>query len=215
MQTRARVVFGIVPTSRVDKLGSSRMHAAFWNTSHPVKSRSLILPVALLGMALGASALWTRAETAPSAAAVAPLYVTIDAFEPIEFSHMRRALADGSELILATLKQCAAGEARFAQYPGEVRVLAEKETPPPGAAVLRLTWTGHAVVGDWFPSPGSKPVNLGVVSSTPLMQHPDYDRMHAEIRNGLSAQRRDAELRALTRMNLYLALQRVSRGLKS
>jgi hypothetical protein len=31
----------------------------------------------------------------------------------------------------------------------------------------------------------------------------------------LSAQRRDAELRALTRMNLYLALQRVSRGLKS
>lgn len=190
------------------------MHAAC-GTPDPVKSRSLILPVALLGLALGATAHWTQAETSASPAAVAPLYVTIDAFEPIEFSHMRRALTDGSELILATLRQCAAGEARYAQYPGEVRVLAEKETPPAGAAVLRLTWTGNAVVGDWFPRPGSKPVNLGVVSSTPLMQHPDYDRMHAEIRQGLSAQRRDAELRALTRMNLYLALQRVSRGLKS
>ena len=200
------------------KLGLSRMHTAFADTSHPVKSRPFIVLVALLGMALFAMVHSARAETSPSASAtaVAPLYVTIDALEPIEFSHMRRALADGSELILAILKQCAAEEARFAQYPGEVWVLAEKEAPPAGAAVLRLTWTGHAVVGDWFPQPGSKPVNLGVVSSTPLMHHPDFDRMYAEIsRHGLSTERRDAELRALTRMNLYLALQRISRALKS
>lgn len=185
-------------------------------TCHPVKSRSLILPFAVLGLALSVTTRSVRAETSSTTATVAPLYVTIDAFEPIEFSHMRRALADGTELILSTLKQCAAEEARFAQYPGEVRVLAEKETPPAGAAVLRLTWTGHDVVGDWFPQTGSRPVNLGVVSGTPLMQHPDYERMYAEIiRHGLSDQRRDAELRALTRMNLYLALQRVSRNLKT
>lgn len=144
------------------------------------------------------------------------LYVTIDALEPMEFRHQRRALADGSELILTTLQESAAAQARFAHYNGEIVVLAEKAKPPASARVLRLTWTAEAVAAELLPVDGGKVINLGIVSGLPLTQHPDYDRMYAEItRHTLKDARRDVLLRAQTQMNLYLALQRAGRVLSA
>lgn len=142
------------------------------------------------------------------------LYVTIDALEPMEFRHQRRALADGSELILTTLRDSAAAQARFAHYDGEVVVLDEKAKPPASTQVLRLTWTADAVAAELLPVSGGKAINLGIVSGLPLAQHPDYDRMYAEVsRQTLKDARRDALMRAETQMNLYLALQRAGRVL--
>lgn len=155
-------------------------------------------------------------STSPATPAVPVLYVTIDALEPLDFRHYRRALGDGSELILATLKQSADAQARLAHCAHEIVVLDETAAPPAKAPVLRLTWTADAVAADLLPADGGKTINLGIVSGLPLTQHPDYDRMHAEIsRQGLKDHRRDAILRAQTQMNLYLALQRVTRVLEA
>ncbi len=173
-----------------------------------------LAPLAWALLALVAPAF--AADTATPPARHPTLYVTIDALEPMEFRHQRRALADGSELILTTLQESATTQARFAGYGGEVIVLAEKAQPPASARVLRLTWTGETVAADLLPVGGTKAVNLGVVSGLPLTQHPDYDRMHAEVsRHTLKDERRDALLRAQTQMNLYLALQRAGRVLSA
>lgn len=174
-----------------------------------------------LALGLFCLGLVSVANTAPSSASPATpsapvLYVTIDALEPLDFRHYRRALVDGTELILTTLKQSAAAQARLANCPGEVVVLDEKVTPPAKSPVLRLTWTAEAVAAELFPADGGKAINLGIVSGLPLTQHPNYDRMHAEIsRQGLKDHRRDALLRAQTQMNLYLALQRATRILQA
>lgn len=173
-----------------------------------------LAPLAWVLLALVAPAF--AADTATPPARHSTLYVIIDALEPMEFRHQRRALADGSELILTTLQESATTQARFAGYGGEVIVLAEKAQPPASARVLRLTWTGETVAADLLPVGGTKAVNLGVVSGLPLTQHPDYDRMHAEVsRHTLKDERRDALLRAQTQMNLYLALQRAGRVLSA
>jgi len=165
-------------------------------------------------LALAAPAFAADSATPP--ARHPTLYVTIDALEPMEFRHQRRALADGRELILTTLQESAVAQARFAGYGGEVVVLAEKAKPPASAPVLRLTWTAETVAADLLPVGGAKAINLGIVSGLPLTQHPDYDRMHAEVsRRTLKDERRDALLRAQTQMNLYLALQRAGRVLSA
>lgn len=177
-----------------------------------MKHRRLAIGLVWLALVFGALAA-PAAEPAPTAPI---LYVTIDALEPMEFRHQRRALADGSELILTTLQETAAAQARFAGFEGSVVVLAEKAKPAAGANVLRLTWTSEAVAAELLPGDGGKPINLGIVSGLPLTQHPDYDRMHAEVsRHGLKDKRRDALLRAQTQMNLYLALQRAGRVLNA
>lgn len=175
-------------------------------------NRLVSLAWVLLVMAAPAFA----ADTATPQPRHPTLYVTIDALEPMEFRHQRRALVDGSELILTTLQETATAQARFAGFSGEVIVLADKAKPPASARVLRLTWTAETVAADLLPVDGGKAINLGIVSGLPLTQHPDYDRMHTEVsRHTLKDERRDALLRAQTQMNLYLALQRAGRVLSA
>lgn len=174
------------------------------------------LALGLLCLGLVSVAYTAPSSASPATSSVPVIYVTIDALEPLEFRHYRRALGDGSELILTTLKQSAAEQARLAHCAGEVVVLDEKAAPPAKSPVLRLTWTADAVAAELLPADGGKAINLGIVSGLPLTQHPDYDRMHAEVsRQGLKDHRRDALLRAQTQMNLYLALQRATRVLQA
>ncbi len=174
------------------------------------------LALGLIWIGLVSAANSAPSSASPATSSVPVLYVTIDSLEPLDFRHYRRALGDGSELILTTLKQSAAEQARLAHCAGEVVVLDDKAAPPAKSPVLRLTWTAEAVAADLLPADGGKAINLGIVSGLPLTQHPDYDRMHAEIsRQGLKDQRRDALLRAQTQMNLFLALQRANRILQS
>ena len=129
-----------------------------------MKHRRLAIGLVWLAMVFGALAA-PAAEPAPTAPI---LYVTSDALEPMEFRHQRRALADGSELILTTLQETAAAQARFAGFEGPVVVLAEQAKPAAGANVLRLTWTSEAVAAELLPGDGGKPINLGIVSGLPL-----------------------------------------------
>lgn len=173
------------------------------------------LALGLIWIGLVSAANTAPSSASPATSSVPVLYVTIDVLEPLDFRHYRRALGDGSELILTTLRQSAAEQARLAHCAGEVVVLDEKAAPPAKSPVLRLTWTVEAVAAELIPADGGKAINLGIVSGLPLTQHPDYDRMHAEIsRQGLKDHRRDALLRAQTQMNLYLALQRANRILQ-
>lgn len=175
-----------------------------------MKIRSLFASLAITILALTP---WMQAQSDP--AAPAPLHVVISAHDPITFRQLRHGLADGKELILSTLKLNADQEARFAEFPGDVVVSDEKTEPPTDAPVLRLTWTEDAVTADLLVHSGAKPVYLGVVSRSPLSEHPDYKAMRQEIdQSGSRDRQRDAELRARTRLQLYLALLRVKREMK-
>ncbi len=60
-------------------------------------------------------------------------------------------------------------------------------------------------------SPGKRDKEIGLVSRTPLANHPDYARMRQEMDRGSREERSDANLRARTEMNLYEALRLVQR----
>lgn len=175
-----------------------------------MKIRSLFVFLFVILGGLAPRVLADQAGATPS-----PLYVVISTTEPIEFKQYRHARADGRELILSTLKMRADQQARFAGYPGDVTVLDEKDAPPADAAVLRLTWTADVVAAELIAHAGAKPQYLGVVSRSPLSEHPDFKAMQHEIdQSGASDKKRDATLRAKTEMNLYLALLRAKRELK-
>jgi hypothetical protein len=137
------------------------------------------------------------------------LYVKIDSPDLIWFRHYRLAETDGSELILDALKKTAADQVRFAKYPGAVTVLDDDARAPEGAAVLLLTWNNGAVSATL--QRGGKEKEIGAVSRTPLSNHPDYVRMREKLDQGSSEERRDADLRARTQMNLYQSLRLVQR----
>ena len=137
------------------------------------------------------------------------LYVKIDSPNLIAFHDYRFAQTDGSELILATLKKTAADQARFAEYPGEVTVLDDDAKAPAGAAVLLLTWNGVEVHATFMRD--GKEKSLGTVSRAPLSNHPDYATMRLELDRGSSDDRRDAQLRAKTQMQLYQSLRLMRR----
>ena len=81
--------------------------------------------------------------------------------------------------------------------------------------MLRLTWTEDAVTAELLVRTGTKPVYLGVVSRSPLSEHPDYKAMRQEIdQSGSSDRQHDAALRAQTRLQLYLALLRAKREMR-
>jgi hypothetical protein len=163
-------------------------------------------------VALGAFA---PAAQAQDPAVPAALHVVIRAHDPITFHQLRHGLADGKELILSTLRLSADQEAGYAQYPGDVVVGDEKTAPPEDAPVLRLTWTEDAVTAELLVRSGAKPVYLGVVSRSPLSEHPDYKAMRQEIdQSGSSDRQRDATVRAQTRLQLYLALLRAKREMR-
>ncbi len=161
----------------------------------------------LTGLALLLSAVPFRLSAADTVAATSPatkLYVKIDSPDLLNFHDYRLSRVDSSELVLTTLKNSAAAQARFAGYPGEVIVLDENAKAPDGAAVLLLVWD-RGVVTATFQQNGREKF-LGVVSRTPLSTHPDYSRMRQDIDQGLREYRHDAHLRATTQMNLYQAL---------
>jgi hypothetical protein len=169
--------------------------------SLPMKTMHLPLFAAIVLLSLVAP---TVAQA--DAPAVEKIYVSIDYSDPLHFERMRLAQAGGAELILSTLKASAAEQARFANYPGEVVVLDEKDKAPDGAKGLLLYWSAGNVTATLLQ--GGKEKYLGVVSRAPLSDHPDYIRMRQEIqKNGLRAEHRDAELIAATKMNLYQALK--------
>jgi hypothetical protein len=141
------------------------------------------------------------------------LYVKVDSPDLIAFRHYRLAKVDGSELILSTLKQSAADQAGFAKYPGKVEVLDDEAVVPTGAALLLLTWNGTAVSATVQRDGNSK--EIGLVSRSPISSHPDYAQMRKELDRGTSEERRDADLRARTRMNLYESLRLVQLRLTS
>jgi len=179
-----------------------------------VVSFPFLRPMKILRLPLFAALAGLLATTAPSlraaAAAGVPsgdrLYVTIAYDDPIGFARFRLAQAGGAELILTTLKDSAAEQARFAGYAGEVVVLDENAKAPEGAPVLLLNWNRDDVTASV--TLNGKENYLGVVSRAHLSDHPDYKAMRAEIeRNRLRAERRDAELRAATRMQLYQGLK--------
>jgi hypothetical protein len=149
------------------------------------------------------------AEAPTLSPATETLYVKVDSPDLIEFRHYRLAVVDGSELILSTLKKTAADQARFAQYAGKVEALDDDAKAPEGAAVLVLLWDGGAVSATL--QRGSQKKQLGAVSRAPLSSHPDYTQMRAELDRGSRDERRDADLRARTQMNLYEALSQVQR----
>jgi hypothetical protein len=150
-------------------------------------------------------ALFSRAAEVASAPAGDKLYVNIEYYDPIRFDHMRYARSTGDELILATLKDSAAAQARFAGYAGEIAVLDEHAKAPAGAPVLTLTWNDGAVAADFAHHGQSK--FLGIVNREPLSYHPDFRNMQRSIDSaGLADARRDAAVRAGVQMDLYLAL---------
>jgi hypothetical protein len=145
-----------------------------------------------------------------------PLQVVVQAHDPIKFRQYRHGLADGKELILSTLKLAADQQAQFAGYPGDVVVLDEETEPAADAPVLRLIWTEDEAVAAELVTPGTKPRYLGIVSRSPLSEHPDYRAMEQEIdRSGSSDRKRDASVRAHTRLHLYLALLRAKREMRN
>jgi len=143
------------------------------------------------------------------APATETLYVKVDSPDLIAFHHYRLAEVDGSELILSTLQKSAADQARFAGYPGKVEVLADDAKVPAGAAVIVLTWNGASVSATLRRDDQKK--ELSVVSRTPLSSHPDYDQMRATLDRGNREERRDADLRARTQVNLFEALRLAQR----
>ena len=163
----------------------------------------------------GAGALFALLPSRLAAAAltVSPatetVYVKIESPDLITFHRYRLAEVNGSELILSTLKQTAADQARFAGYTGPVSVLDDDAKAPAGAPVLLLTWQGDEVFATL--RRGDREQSLGVVSRTKLSTHPDYPEMRKSLDKGLSEERRDAHLRATTQMNLYVALRILNR----
>src|SRR6478736_1094040 len=166
----------------------------------------LLAGFAVLSAALTPQLMAAKLTISP---ATEPLYVRIDSPNLIAFHDYRLAQADGSELILTTLKKTAADQARFAEYPGEVIVLDEDAKVPAGAAVLLLTWVGAEVNATLMRD--GKEKSLGAVSRAPLSNHPDYATMRLELDRGSSDDRRDAQLRAKTQMQLYQSLRLVRR----
>ena len=149
------------------------------------------------------------AEALTITPATETLYVKVDSPDLIEFRHYRLAVVDGSELILSTLKKTATDQARFANYAGKVEVLDDDAKVPEGAAVLVLMWDGGAVSATLRRDSQKK--QLGAVSRAPLSGHPDYTQMRAELDRGSRDERRDADLRAKTQMDLYEALRLTQR----
>jgi hypothetical protein len=133
------------------------------------------------------------------------LYVRIDSPDLIAFRHYRLAKADGSELILSTLKKTAAEQARFAGYTGEVIVLDDGAEAPAGADVLLLEWNDELVNASLHR--GGKKKFLSTVSRAPLSGHPNFPAMRADLDRGSRDERRDADLRAKTQMYLYESLR--------
>lgn len=170
-------------------------------------STRLLLLVALAALFLPVIATAAKDESpAPSVGLGETVYVTIEYFDPIRFERMRYGLMTGDELILATLRDSAAEQARFAGYAGTVIVLAENAKPPAEATVLRLTWNGNAVGADV--TQAGKGKFLGVVNRLPISYHPDFMRMQRSIDTaGVPNARRDAALRAEVQMDLFQALQ--------
>lgn len=154
------------------------------------------------------------ADTPIAATAAAnALHVKIDSPDLIAFRHYRLAKADGSELILSTLKKTAADQARFAGYAGEVVVLDDGAEAPAGADVLLLEWNDDSVHASLLR--GGKKKFLSTVSRAPLSGHPNYAAMRADLDRGSRDERRDADLRARTQMNLYEALRLAKRTTKT
>jgi hypothetical protein len=143
------------------------------------------------------------------APAAETLYVKADSPDLIWFHHFRLAEVDGSELILDTLKKSAADQARFAGYPGAVTVLEDDANAPDGAAVLLLTWNDGVVSATL--RRGDDKTAMGVVSRTPMASHPDYPQMRRYLDRGSREERRDADLRVRTQVNLYEALRLAQR----
>ncbi len=173
-----------------------------------------IRPAAVLLSCVFALALSLRG--AETEAVASPLHVEIRAQDPISFHQFRHGLADGEELILSTLRMNADQQAQFARYPGDVVVLGENETAPADAPVLRLTWAeGGDVTADLLMPPDRKAKFLGVLSRSPLSEHPDYKEMRRKIdQSGSSDRKRDATVRAQVQLELYLALLRAKRELR-
>jgi hypothetical protein len=170
--------------------------------------KSTRLPFAL--MLFAALPWWLGAA---DAAVVAPplekVYVQIDSPDLIFFHHYRLSQVDGHDLILNELKNTAAAQARFADYPGELVVLDAEAKAPAGAPVLLLYWNRLTVTASLIR--GGKEDYLGVVSRTPYDAHPDYINMQPKLNRGLPAEQRDEDLRARTQMNLYQALRLLRR----
>ena len=154
----------------------------------------------------GVAASATAETPAQPVASGETVYVTIEYFDPIRFDRMRHALTTGDDLILVTLKDSAAEQARFAGYTGTLIVLDEKTKPPVNATVLTLTWNERDVAASVTQAGKSK--YLGIVNRQPISYHPDYMHMRQLIDSaGLPDARRDAALRAEVQMDLYKALE--------
>jgi len=168
--------------------------------------RSLLFAGAAL---LSAVPLQLVAAAVTISPAAETLYVKADSPDLIWFRHYRLAEVDGSELILATLKKTAADQARFAGYTGAVSVLDDGADAPEGAPVLLLTWSDGVVSATLQRGKANK--EMGPVSRTPISNHPDYAQMRQYLDRGTSEERRDADLRARTQVNLYQSLRLVQR----
>lgn len=143
------------------------------------------------------------------------LYVTIDATRPGDFERMRYAQSDGRELILSTLKELAPVTAKATGFNGDIIVLDENAQPPTGARVLRLSWS-DSVSAEYFDGKKPKAKYLGVVSNTPLSEHPYRAAFEKEIVSSSGdLARRDAQLRAATAMNLYMGVKRAMKRMQS
>jgi hypothetical protein len=174
-----------------------------------MKSRPFVSIFAALFAALTSVSFTAAVEPA----SVRPLYVTIDTTNPAGFDRGRNSSVTGQELILATLKDKAAEEARLAHFEQPITVLDIGVKPPAGAQVLRLTFMGN-VTADYFDGQESKSNYLGVVSNTSLSFHPNYRAMQNDIRaHTMPDEHRDALLRANVEMYLYTALDRLAHSL--
>lgn len=171
--------------------------------------RMKLLRCATLASTLALSLVAIGTVSAGAAVTLSPateaLYVKIDSADILSFHHYRRALVDGRELLLATLKQTAADQARLANYPGKLVVLEDDAEVPEGAPELLLYWNGSDVSAAL--RRGSRERALGVVSRTPLANHPDYAQMRAAMNQGSVNERRDAVLRSEVQRDLYQALR--------
>ncbi|HVW22607.1 MAG TPA: hypothetical protein VHC86_15435 [Opitutaceae bacterium] len=136
------------------------------------------------------------------------LYVTIGFDNPIFEEHYRYGYNDGKDIVLDTLRERAADDAKKAGWPTPIVVLGDKSQPPPNEPVLRITWTDqNAVVGEYLPNKDAKPYYLGVLSRTALAFGPDpngaVSRIHSAV-NDLA--RRDQQVKEDVATYLYVAL---------
>jgi hypothetical protein len=168
--------------------------------------KTLRLPLfAVLASLLITAPFCLRAADAPDPTAET-LYLGISSPDMIDFEKLRHAKADGTELILSTIKATAAEQAKFAGYVGEVIVLDEGAKAPDGARYLLLSWSRGDSTATFMQ--GGKEKYLGVVNRTPLREHPNYQSMRTEIdSHQMRDTRQDAELRAAAQMNVYMALK--------